>query len=68
MALFLIGLLIGLAQQRFANTRMALATHLEGVMNGTFLLADLERGTALAACKRGGLPDVVFGMVGIGYP
>ena len=39
MALFLIGLLTGLVQQHFANTRMALAAHLEGVMNGTFLLA-----------------------------
>jgi hydroxylaminobenzene mutase len=39
MALFLIGLLTGLAQQHFANIRMALAAHLEGVMNGTFLLA-----------------------------
>ncbi|MFO1111526.1 MAG: hydrogenase [Bradyrhizobium sp.] len=38
-ALFLIGLLTGLAQQHFANLRMALAAHLEGVMNGTFLLA-----------------------------
>jgi hydroxylaminobenzene mutase len=39
MALFLIGLLTGLAQQHFANIRMALAAHLEGIMNGTFLLA-----------------------------
>ena len=39
MALFLIGLLTGLAQQHFANMRMALSAHLEGVMNGTFLLA-----------------------------
>ena len=39
MALFLIGLLTGLVQQHFANIRMALAAHLEGVMNGTFLLA-----------------------------
>src|SRR5689334_23445198 len=38
-ALFLIGLLTGLAQQHFANIRMGLAAHLEGVMNGTFLLA-----------------------------
>jgi hydroxylaminobenzene mutase len=38
-ALFLIGLVTGLAQQHFANIRMALAAHLEGVMNGTFLLA-----------------------------
>ena len=38
-ALFLIGLLTGLAEQHFTNVRMALAAHLEGVMNGTFLLA-----------------------------
>jgi hydroxylaminobenzene mutase len=38
-ALFLIGLVTGLAQQHFANIRMALAAHLEGVLNGTFLLA-----------------------------
>ena len=39
MVLFLIGLLTGLSQQHFANIRMGLAAHLEGVMNGTFLLA-----------------------------
>ena len=39
MALFLIGLLTGLIEQHFNNVRMALAAHLEGVMNGTFLLA-----------------------------
>ena len=39
MALFLIGLFTGLAEQHFANIRMALAAHLEGVLNGTFLLA-----------------------------
>ena len=39
MALFLIGLLTGLAQDHFTNVRMALAAHLEGVMNGIFLLA-----------------------------
>jgi hydroxylaminobenzene mutase len=38
-ALFLIGLLTGLAEQHFANVRMGLAAHLEGVMNGIFLLA-----------------------------
>jgi (hydroxyamino)benzene mutase len=38
MALFLIGLLTGLAEQHFANVRMALAAHLEGVLNGIFLL------------------------------
>jgi hydroxylaminobenzene mutase len=39
MFLFLIGLITGFAEQHFANTRMGLAAHLEGVMNGTFLLA-----------------------------
>jgi hydroxylaminobenzene mutase len=39
MFLFLIGLLTGFAEQHFANMRMALAAHLEGVMNGTFLVA-----------------------------
>ena len=39
MFLFLLGLLTGIAEQKFTNTRMGLAAHLEGVMNGTFLLA-----------------------------
>lgn len=39
MALFLLGLLTGLIEQHFTNVRMGLAAHLEGVMNGTFLLA-----------------------------
>jgi (hydroxyamino)benzene mutase len=39
MFLFLIGLLTGFAEQHFTNIRMGLAAHLEGVMNGTFLLA-----------------------------
>ena len=39
MCLFLLGLLTGFAEQRFANVRMGLAAHLEGVMNGIFLLA-----------------------------
>lgn len=38
-ALFLLGLLTGLVQQSLHNPRMGLAAHLEGVMNGTFLLA-----------------------------
>jgi hydroxylaminobenzene mutase len=37
-ALFLIGLMTGLVESRFVNPRMGLAAHLEGVMNGTFLL------------------------------
>lgn len=39
MALFLLGLLTGLMQNALKNPRMGLAAHLEGVMNGTFLLA-----------------------------
>ena len=39
MLLFLLGLITGLLEQRFANVRMALAAHLEGVMNGILLLA-----------------------------
>ena len=39
MFLFLLGLLTGFAEQRFTNIRMGLAAHLEGVMNGTFLVA-----------------------------
>src|SRR5215813_10342730 len=37
--LFLLGLLTGFAEVHFANMRMGLAAHLEGVMNGTFLIA-----------------------------
>jgi hydroxylaminobenzene mutase len=39
MFLFLLGLLTGFAEEKFANPRMGLAAHLEGVMNGTFLVA-----------------------------
>lgn len=39
MFLFLLGLLSGLVEQKFTNVRMGLAAHLEGVMNGTFLIA-----------------------------
>src|SRR5215471_10134018 len=39
MFLFLLGLLTGFVEQRFANIRMGLAAHLEGLMNGIFLLA-----------------------------
>lgn len=39
MFLFLLGLLTGVAEAKFRNPRMGLAAHLEGVMNGTFLLA-----------------------------
>lgn len=39
MILFLMGLLTGLAGPAFINPRMGLAAHLEGVLNGMFLLA-----------------------------
>lgn len=39
MFLFLLGLLVGFFEQQFTNPRMGLAAHLEGVMNGTFLIA-----------------------------
>ena len=37
--LFLLGLLTGFIIPGFENPRMGLASHLEGVMNGTFLIA-----------------------------
>ena len=37
MVLFLLGLGTGFAEQHFANVRMGLAAHLEGLMNGIFL-------------------------------
>lgn len=37
--LFLLGLLAGFVEQKFSNPRMGLAAHLEGLMNGTFVLA-----------------------------
>lgn len=36
--LFLFGLSVGLFVQKMANPRMALSAHLEGVMNGMFLI------------------------------
>ena len=39
MFLFLLGLLTGFVEQNFNNPRMGLAAHLEGVMNGMFLIA-----------------------------
>ena len=39
MFLFLLGLLTGFVEQQFTNVRMGLAAHLQGVMNGTFLVA-----------------------------
>jgi (hydroxyamino)benzene mutase len=37
--LFLLGLVTGLAEPQFVNVRMGLAAHLEGILNGIFLLA-----------------------------
>jgi len=39
MYLFLLGLLIGFTEGQVINPRRALAAHLEGLMNGTFLIA-----------------------------
>jgi len=39
MLLFTLGLSSGLVSQKLANPRMGLSAHLEGLMNGTFLLA-----------------------------
>ena len=39
MFLFLLGLLIGFVEGQVSTPRMALAAHLEGLMNGTFLIA-----------------------------
>ncbi len=39
MFLFLLGLLTGFVEQHFTNARMGLAAHLEGVLNGIFLVA-----------------------------
>lgn len=39
MFLFLLGLFTGFVELKFSNPRMGLAAHLEGVMNGIFLLA-----------------------------
>jgi (hydroxyamino)benzene mutase len=37
--LFLLGLFTGFAEAHVANVRMGLAAHLEGIMNGIFLIA-----------------------------
>jgi (hydroxyamino)benzene mutase len=37
--LFLLGLVTGLAEQQFTNVRMGLSAHLEGLLNGIFLIA-----------------------------
>jgi hydroxylaminobenzene mutase len=42
--LFLLGLVTGLLEQRFTNMRMGVSAHLEGVMNGIFLIARARSG------------------------
>src|SRR6266487_197548 len=37
--LFLLGLITGLMEAKFSNPRMGLAAHLEGLINGIFLIA-----------------------------
>jgi hydroxylaminobenzene mutase len=39
MFLFLLGLVTGFAEPQFKNLPMGLAAHLEGIMNGTFIIA-----------------------------
>ncbi len=39
MFLFLLGLVTGFFEQKFTNMRMGLTAHLEGLMNGIFLVA-----------------------------
>ena len=56
MCLFLLGLLTGFAETHFANMRMGLAAHLEGVMNGTFLVA---LGAAWTQVRLPGSPQVI---------
>jgi hypothetical protein len=55
MVLFLLGLGTGFAEQHFANVRMGLAAHLEGLMNGIFLLAlgALEGSTTIFSHRLG---------------
>jgi hydroxylaminobenzene mutase len=38
MFLFLLGLVTGMLEKHFTNMRMGVSAHLEGVMNGTFLV------------------------------
>ena len=52
MFLFLLGLLTGFVELKFANPRMGLAAHLEGVMNGTFLLALGAAWSEIRLCNR----------------
>jgi hydroxylaminobenzene mutase len=59
LTLFLAGLITGFVVPNFANPRAGLAGHLEGVMNGTFLIAlgcawsELRLGDRAARAVRG---------------
>jgi len=46
------GLLTGLVEANFQNPRMGLAAHLEGVMNGAFLVALVRSGSGLKLSSR----------------
>jgi hydroxylaminobenzene mutase len=61
MLLFVLGLLVGFFELRFTNIRMGLSAHLEGVMNGTFLIALGAVWTQVRL--RRSLKAVVFGIV-----
>lgn len=64
MLLFLLGLTTGLVVQQFPNPRMGLAAHLEGLMNGVFLLglaALWPRLQLLARAKKVALGTVLYG-------
>ena len=62
--LFLVGLLTGLVLPLTANPRAGLAGHLEGVMNGTFLVA---LGCAWAELRLGAVAErVVYGSLVFG--
>jgi hydroxylaminobenzene mutase len=60
MFLFLLGLLTGLVETKLANPRMGLAAHLEGVMNGSLLLAVGAAWTEVRLGRRG--KAICYGM------
>ncbi|MEW5877789.1 MAG: hydrogenase [Acidobacteriota bacterium] len=64
MLLFLLGLVTGLVMQLFSNPRMGLAAHLEGLMNGIFLLALAANWSRLrlsAGAEKWALGAVLYG-------
>ncbi len=64
LVLFLLGLLTGFAVQAFANPRSGLAAHLEGVMNGTFLIALGVAWGEIRLPKRAATATVVLALYG----